>query len=68
MQWEVDLKFEKFFEFGPLDYSIFLHINNLFDTQNDRYVYASSGKALSNVEQVLEENQFSDLRDKNQPG
>ncbi|MCJ7554349.1 MAG: TonB-dependent receptor [Ignavibacteriaceae bacterium] len=62
MQWEVDLKFEKFFEFGPLDYSVFIHINNLFDTQNDRYVYASSGKALSNVEQELNANQFNDLR------
>lgn len=62
VQWEVDLKFEKFFKIGPLDYSVFIHINNLFDTQNDRYVYASSGKALSNVEQVLNANQFNDLR------
>ena len=62
MQWEVDLKFEKYFTFGPLDYSVFIHINNLFDTQNDRYVYASSGKALSNVEQKLNANQFNDLR------
>ena len=45
-----------------MDYSVFLQINNLFDTQNDRYVYASSGKALSNVEQTLNANQFNDLR------
>ena len=62
MQWEVDLKFEKYFSFGPFDYSVFIHINNLFDTENDRYVYASSGKALSNVEQELNANQFDDLR------
>jgi outer membrane receptor protein involved in Fe transport len=62
MQWEVDLKFEKYFKIGPMDYSVFLQINNLFDTQNDRYVYASSGKALSNVEQTLQYNQFNDLR------
>ncbi|MFZ2323412.1 MAG: TonB-dependent receptor [Ignavibacteriaceae bacterium] len=62
MQWEVDLKFEKYFSFGPFDYSVFIHINNLFDTENDRYVYASSGKALSNVEQELNANQFNDLR------
>lgn len=62
VQWEVDLKFEKFFKIGSFDYSVFLHINNLFDTQNDRYVYASSGKSLSNVEQVLNANQFNDLR------
>ncbi len=64
MQWEVDLKFEKYFTVGPFDYSVFIHINNLFDTQNDRYVYASSGKALSNVEQVLNSNQFNDLRNR----
>lgn len=64
MQWNVDLKFEKYFSFGPFDYSIFLQVNNLFDTQNDRYVYASSGKALSNVEQELNANQFNDLRNR----
>jgi hypothetical protein len=64
MQWEIDLKLEKFFTLGPLDYSIFLHVNNIFDTQNDRYVYASSGKALSNVEQELNANQFNDLRNR----
>ena len=64
MQWGVDLKFEKYFSLGPFDYSVFIHVNNLFDTRNDRYVYASSGKALSNVEQTLNANQFNDLRDR----
>ncbi len=64
MQWEVDLKFEKYFSVGPFEYSVFIHVNNLFDSQNDRYVYASSGKSLSNVEQVLNANQFNDLRDR----
>jgi outer membrane receptor protein involved in Fe transport len=62
MQWEVDLKFEKYFSLGPLKYSVFIHVNNLFDSENDRYVYASSGKALTNVEQELNANQFNDLR------
>ncbi|MBU2491270.1 MAG: TonB-dependent receptor [Bacteroidetes bacterium] len=62
MQWEVDLKFEKFFSIGALKYSVFINVNNVFDTQNDRSVYASSGKALSNVEQELNANQFNDLR------
>lgn len=62
MQWEVDLKFEKYFDFGGINYSVFVYVNNLFDTQNDRTVYASSGKALSNVEQALNANQFDDLR------
>jgi len=62
MQWEVDLKFEKFFSIGSLHYSVFINVNNVFDTQNERYVYASSGKALSNVEQELNAHQFDDLR------
>ncbi|NJD21495.1 MAG: TonB-dependent receptor [Melioribacter sp.] len=62
MQWEVDLKFEKFFSFGSNLCSVSINVNNLFDTQNDRSVYASSGKALSNVEQKLNANQFNDLR------
>ena len=64
MQWEVDLKFEKFFTIGAINYSVFININNVFDTQNDRYVYSSSGKALSNVEQELNASQFNDLRNR----
>ncbi len=64
MQWEIDLKFEKFFSIGSSAISVFVMVNNLFDTQNDRSVYASSGKALSNVEQVLNANQFNDLRNR----
>jgi len=62
MQWEIDLKFEKFFSVGSNLCSVSINVNNLFDTQNDRSVYASSGKALSNVEQKLNANQFNDLR------
>ena len=62
MQWGVDLKFEKYFSIGSSTFSLFLYVNNLFDTQNDLSVYASSGKALSNVEQALNANQFDDLR------
>ena len=64
----LDLKIEKYFSLGPFDYSVFIHVNNLFDTQNERYVYASSGKALSNVEQELNANQFNDLRRQNYRG
>lgn len=64
MQWEIDLKFEKFFSIGSNLCSVSIYVNNIFDTQNDRSVYASSGKALSNVEQKLNANQFNDLRDR----
>ncbi len=64
LQWNVDLKLEKFFKFGPLDYSIFVQVDNLFDTENELYVYANSGRALYNIEQTLNPFQFSDLRNR----
>jgi len=62
IQWNVDLKLEKYFSIGPIDYSVFLQVENLFDTQNELSVYTSSGRALSNVEQVQSAFEFSDLR------
>ncbi len=64
IQWNVDLKFEKFFKFGPLNYSVFLQVTNLFDTQNERFVYESSGRSLSNVEQNRIPIEFNDLIDR----
>lgn len=64
LQWNVDLKFEKYFSIGQFLCSVFLNIHNVFDTRNDRYVYSSSGKALTNVEQKLNANQFDDLRNR----
>lgn len=62
MQWNVNLKLEKFFDFGPLKTSVFLQVENLFDTENELFVYASSGRALSNVEQILNSFEFQDLK------
>lgn len=62
IQWNVDLKLEKFFTLGPLQYSIFLQVDNLFDIENELAVYASSGRALSNVEETLDAVQFNDER------
>lgn len=62
INWNVDVKFEKYFTFGPINYTLFLQIENLFDTENERYVYASSGRALSNVEQIQNPYEFSDIR------
>lgn len=62
MQWNVDFKFEKFFKVGNIRYSLFLQVDNLFDTQNELYVYASSGKALSAVEETANAFQFQDIR------
>jgi outer membrane receptor protein involved in Fe transport len=62
IQWRVDLKVEKFFKIGALNYSVFLQVENLFDTENELSVYASSGRALSNVEQIQSAYEFNDIR------
>ncbi len=60
--WNVDLKLEKFFKVGSFDYSIFLQVQNLFDTQNDLSVYANSGRSLYDLEQTTNAAQFADLK------
>jgi outer membrane receptor protein involved in Fe transport len=64
MQWRVDFKLEKYIDFGPLKTSLFLQVENLFDTENELFVYASSGRALSNVEQVQNSLEFQNLKDR----
>ncbi|MCU0454220.1 MAG: TonB-dependent receptor [Bacteroidetes bacterium] len=64
VQWNVDLKAEKFFHFAGLRTSIFVLVDNLFDTQNDLYAYANSGRALYNIEQVTDPTRFLDLRNR----
>jgi len=64
VQWNVDLKVEKFFSFDAVDFSIFLQVNNLFDTQNELSVYANSGEALYNIDETLNPSQFLDLRNR----
>jgi len=71
IQWNVDLKIEKFFKFGSLSYSVFLQVDNLLDIENEYAVYASSGRALSNVEQVINKIEFNDIKkriNRNDPG
>ncbi len=62
VQWNVDMKFEKYFKVGNVNYSLFLQIRNLFDAENERYVYASTGRALQAVEETANAIQFSDIR------
>ena len=60
-QWNVDLKIEKYFNIDPFDFSIFVQVRNVFDTQNERYVWANSGQALENAEEKLNASQFDDI-------
>jgi outer membrane receptor protein involved in Fe transport len=57
VQWNVDLRLEKWFPFGPFDLSVFLQVDNLFDVRNELYVYA-----LYNIEETTNPSLFNDLR------
>ncbi|GJQ62668.1 MAG: hypothetical protein SCALA702_17210 [Melioribacteraceae bacterium] len=68
IQYNLDLKFEKYFTFGDLKYSVFVHVENLFDVENETYVWSSSGRALSSVEESINANVFNDLRNRIERG
>jgi outer membrane receptor protein involved in Fe transport len=70
-QWNVDLKLEKYFSIGPLRYSIFLQVDNLFDTENEIYIWTNSGRSLYNADAKRTSSIFNDLRTRiarNDPG
>lgn len=61
VQWNVDLKLEKFFMLGNLKFSVFCQVENVFDTENELFVYASSGRSRSNLEEKDIPIVFSDI-------
>ena len=62
IQWNVDLRMEKYFRVAPVDLSVYLQVDNLFDTQNELSVYSNSGRALYNIEEVVNPYEFNELR------
>lgn len=67
-QFNLDLKFEKFFEFGALKYSVFVQVENLLDTENELTVYSSTGRSLKTVDEAVNPNQFNDIKRRIQRG
>jgi outer membrane receptor protein involved in Fe transport len=63
-QWSVDLKAEKYFMLGGLRYSLFVQVENLFDTRNEIDVYSNSGKALYSANLVANPSQFQEIRNR----
>jgi outer membrane receptor protein involved in Fe transport len=61
VQWNVDLKIEKFFEFEGFNWSVFLQVDNLFDVVNELTVYQSSGRSLYNLEPTLSPETLADF-------
>ncbi|MCB9206665.1 MAG: TonB-dependent receptor [Ignavibacteriales bacterium] len=60
-QWNVDLKLEKFFRIDPFDLSVFVQVKNLFDTENERFVWSNSGQALENADSKIAAVQYADV-------
>jgi len=49
MRYNIDLKANKQFKIGGLDYSVFLRVYNLLDHLNEKYVYSVTGRAIYNA-------------------
>jgi len=64
LQWNMDLKLEKFFTIGPIKYSVFLHVDNLFDIQNELSVYSSTGRALKSIDEAVNPYLFNDIKNR----
>jgi hypothetical protein len=64
MQWNVDLKAEKFFSYAGYSFSVFVQVDNLFDAENELYVYANSGRALYNISETIQPELLADLRNR----
>jgi outer membrane receptor protein involved in Fe transport len=59
----VDLKLEKYFRARAVRYSIFLQVNNVFDTMNNIFVHTNTGRSLTNLESSRSPNRFNNLKD-----
>jgi len=58
----IDLRFEKYFNFGPIRYSLFMQINNLLDLDNERNVHKTTGESLTSLDEATHLNRFDVLR------
>ncbi len=60
----LDVRLEKFFHFGKVRFSLFMYIENLLDLNNERFVYSSTGRSLTALEESTNPNLFNNLRRK----
>lgn len=59
----VDIKIEKYFNVKKVQFSIFMHVNNVFDIKNNIYVHTNTGRSLTNLEESYNPNRFNNLRE-----
>jgi hypothetical protein len=58
----VNLRLEKFFTVFNSRFSIFLQVENLFDTKNERFIHTNTGRSLTNLDETLNPTLFNNLR------
>jgi outer membrane receptor protein involved in Fe transport len=68
IQNKLDFKFEKFFNTGDFEWSVFLWVSNVLDIQNELSVYASTGRALTTIEETTNPTQFNRIRNRIENG
>lgn len=59
----VDFKFEKFFEVAATRMSVFVWVQNAFDTVNERFIHTNTGSSLTNLAEVTNPNLFNQLEE-----
>ena len=55
---------EKYFKIANINYSVFLQVDNVFDVENEIYVWTNSGRALYNADEKRTASNFNDLRNR----
>ncbi len=58
----VDLKIEKYFKAGRYKFSVFMQIENAFDTLTERFVHTNTGRSLTSLAESTNPNLFNNLR------
>ena len=58
----VDMRAEKFFKFKGTKFSVFMQVENLFDTMNEIYVWTNTGHSLWSLDESINPNRFNNLR------
>ncbi|MEJ2634374.1 MAG: TonB-dependent receptor [Calditrichia bacterium] len=58
----LDLKLEKFFHLSNMRFSIFMNVDNVFDTKNELLIHTDTGHSLSSLEEATNPTLFDNLR------
>jgi outer membrane receptor protein involved in Fe transport len=62
MNANLDLKLEKYFRYAGMRWSVFMQIENALDLANERFVFTSTGRSLTALEETTEPTLFNNLR------